>query len=327
MIPYSKTSSSITVFLSTTNLPKTIPSSHPNFAEIVRLAPLSTTTEADLIPLLDIPKAIETQSNGNILVQNGKLFFKGFEIKSSIATYILGLMKEGNAEGTEPYKLFLEKAMANPDPRAATDLFDWVVNSKLPITTDGDVLAWKAVGDDYLSLYAKRRGNYTFDHHIGNIVEEDRTYCDPNPDQTCSRGLHFCSAEYLKHYAGGGNRIVVVKINPADVVAFPRDYDWQKGRAARYQVVGEVPYDRVPDFYPQGRMTTNQFAGVKATPKQPNAVGQVWLDRSGNEQTIKSIGGIGGYPVYTKAGHRYTATGRYISDTNESLLDLVKFVR
>jgi hypothetical protein len=66
-----------------------------------------------------------------------------------------------------------------------------------------------------------------------------RNQVDDNKDNTCSAGLHFCSFDYLKSF--GGSRIMILKINPADVVSIPSDYNQQKGRTWRYTVIGEVP--------------------------------------------------------------------------------------
>lgn len=244
-VPYSITEKSVSAVIGF--VPRVIPQSHPNFEEI-REKLLCGVTEAELLPLLDIPAAIESFSEGDIVVNGGKLFYKGYPVSNSLATLIIQLMKEGKDKAALPFKKFLTKAFENPDPRAALDLYDWVVHSKLPITPDGNILAWKAVRNDYKSIHSG-----TFDHRVGKVVEQDRTKCDANPDRTCSTGLHFCAADYLKSYAGGGHRIVVVEISPTDVVAFPRDYGWSKGRACRYTVVGEVPQDQVKDFYPQGR--------------------------------------------------------------------------
>jgi hypothetical protein len=38
---------------------------------------------------------------------------------------------------------------------------------------------------------------------------------------------------------------MVVKINPADVVSIPNDYSNTKGRTWRYEVVGEIPFEKV----------------------------------------------------------------------------------
>jgi hypothetical protein len=250
-VPYSITETTITATINF--IPKVIPKTHPNFTQI-REALLDGADEATLEPLLSIPKAIEAFTDGDVLVKNGKLFYKGYEVAGALAKLILGFSSEGKEAAAAPFKAFLANAFSNPDPRAATDLYDWVVNSNLPITPDGHILAWKAVTENYGSIHSsRRRGAQDFDHHIGNTLEMDRTECDANPDNTCSTGLHFCSADYLPQFASGGSRIVALKINPADVVAFPRDYGWQKGRAFRYQVVGEVPLDQVKDFYPQGR--------------------------------------------------------------------------
>ena len=69
----------------------------------------------------------------------------------------------------------------------------------------------------------------------------ERNQVDDDQNQTCSTGLHFCSQEYLNHF--GGARTVIVKINPRDVVSIPNDYNNSKGRACRYEVIGELGVD------------------------------------------------------------------------------------
>ena len=164
----------------------------------------------------------------------------------------------------------------NPDPRVRLDLFDWLQAAKLPITGTGDVLAWKAVTDNYRSIYSP--SDARFDHRVGMRVEQDRSECDANPDRTCSSGLHFCAASYLSNYASGGSRIVVVKIHPKDIVSFPSDYHLRKGRACGYDIVGEVPYDKVAEYYPQG---TPVYTGFDAAPKPKVEVGKVYRLRDG----------------------------------------------
>lgn len=74
----------------------------------------------------------------------------------------------------------------------------------------------------------------------GNIVEMERNTVDDNMNNTCSTGLHFCSKEYLSHFGSSDSRTVILKINPADVVSIPADYNSTKGRACRYEVLGEL---------------------------------------------------------------------------------------
>ena len=255
MITYSKTDNSIVVMIDF--MPKTIPASHPNFHTIVAMAMDPETEEQDLVPLIDLPKPVN-QFSENIKIKNGQLFYKGYPVHSTLSTMILDLIDEQRYEAAKPYELFLEYAFANPDPRAATDLFDWVVNTGLPITPDGHILAWKAVRHDLYSIHTGS-GVSKYYHGIGCTVEMPREDCDANPNQTCSSGLHFAAADYLPHYAGGGSRIVAVKICPTDVVAFPVDYGWSKGRACKYTIVGEIPMDKVEDYYPQGRKVDKRW--------------------------------------------------------------------
>jgi hypothetical protein len=105
--------------------------------------------------------------------------------------------------------------------------------NNLPITPDGYFLAYKKVRANYLDVHSG-----TMDNSPGRVVEMPRNKVDDNQNNTCSHGLHFCSEGYLKHF--GGERTVIVKINPADVVSIPNDYNQTKGRACRYEVIGEV---------------------------------------------------------------------------------------
>ncbi|KAI9549450.1 hypothetical protein GHT06_001850 [Daphnia sinensis] len=87
-------------------------------------------------------------------------------------------------------------------------------------------LGIQKVRDNYMDCHTG-----TMDNSVGKIVEMDRNLVNDNKDQTCSAGLHFCSESYLNCF--GGERIVIVKINPADVVSIPSDYNDAKGRACK----------------------------------------------------------------------------------------------
>ena len=77
---------------------------------------------------------------------------------------------------------------------------------------------------------------------VGDTLSMPRNAVDEDKNRTCSAGLHFCSYSYLPHF--GGERIVVVKINPRDVVAIPADYNNAKGRTCRYEVVEELAVEK-----------------------------------------------------------------------------------
>jgi hypothetical protein len=128
---------------------------------------------------------------------------------------------------------FMENLMSNSSKRAVDELYGFLEKNNLPITPDGHFLAYKRVRDNYFDVHSG-----TMDNSVGKIVEMERNEVDDNKDRTCSAGLHFCSHSYLGHF--GGDRVVIVKINPRDVVSIPSDYNDSKGRACRYEVIGEV---------------------------------------------------------------------------------------
>jgi len=131
---------------------------------------------------------------------------------------------------------FMENLYQNPSKRAVTELYGFLEKGNLPITPDGHFLAYKKVRADYTDVHSGK-----FNNSVGQVVEMERHDVDDNKDNTCSTGLHFCAMSYLSCF--GGERTVIVKINPADVVSIPSDYNDAKGRACRYEVIGELAVD------------------------------------------------------------------------------------
>jgi hypothetical protein len=106
----------------------------------------------------------------------------------------------------------------------------------------------------------------------GCVVEMERNAVDDNKDQTCSTGLHFCGMSYLSHF--GGERTVIVKINPRDVVSIPSDYNDAKGRACRYEVIGELNVD------PGKAFDRSVQSGANGTAQAPQATPEVRIGDS-----------------------------------------------
>lgn len=183
---------------------------------------------------VEVRQAVVKLSQGKIELDGTVLKYDGRPLHGALVSRILTVVKEaGNAA---PLLLFLDNLMQNPSHRAITELYGFMEACDLPITKDGHFLAYKKVNADYTSVHDSKTKN-----NIGLVVEMPRNAVNDNKDETCSTGLHFCSESYLSHF--GGSRIVVVKINPADVVSIPTDYNNAKGRACRYLVVGELSYN------------------------------------------------------------------------------------
>jgi len=214
--------------------PYTIERDHCNYEEVLQR--LRNKDYDDLEALLDIPKAIAIASKGKVVVQNDAVYYNGKEIHNVIVERILDFMNEGFP--FEPLALFLENLLQNPLESAIQELYLFLESGKLPITDDGCFLAYKKVDGDLKSYHRSPDGTH-LDHPIGGIVSMPRDEVDDCRDRTCSRGLHFCSLSYLSSYSGGQGKVIIVKINPRDVVAIPSDYNNAKGRASCYEVMAE----------------------------------------------------------------------------------------
>lgn len=193
----------------------------------------------------DLIQAINSFGDGKVGFTDGDLFYVTEDgDKNPIDTKLTAKIKELIRTGADAGVLvrFLDNLLENPNPRSIKDFYDFLIVNNLAMTEDGHFLAYKIVGPGFLDLYTG-----TMDNSPGTVVKMDRSKVNDNPSQTCSHGLHICSKDYLPSYGGGwkyggnnnGNKIVVVKVNPRDVVAFPKDYANAKARVCEYSVVGE----------------------------------------------------------------------------------------
>lgn len=230
-IPYILTDSSLTLVLDW--VPQAIPNTHPNYAEI--LVALAANDDDQVRELVDIPATVARWSDGLISVVDRQLFFNGNALDTGLTRRILTLVETGNGTFAAPLCRFLERLMLNPSRRAVQGLYEWLVNSNLPIGEDGRFIAWKIVREDYMDVHSG-----LYDNSIGQKPTMARNEVDEDPERHCSYGLHFCSTSYISKFGGAGSRTMVVAVDPADVVAFPTDTT-SKGRACTYEVIGEVP--------------------------------------------------------------------------------------
>ena len=204
---------------------------HTNYKLILEALP--TATEDELLELVDIEKAVATFSDGQVSIVNGKVMFEGEEVHGSISKRIIEFMSKGLP--FEPLVKFLENLMENPSMQSQQELYDFLEHENLPITEDGCFLAYKAVNSDFKD---KWRG--TFDNSVGQVCEMRRAKVDDNRGRGCSAGLHAGALNYVANYGSvdAGDNIVIVKINPEDVVSVPSDCNCEKLRTCKYEVVG-----------------------------------------------------------------------------------------
>lgn len=214
------------------NKPHTISKTHITYQKVVDAIKAS---DWDTVKeIIDPKKVVLNYGQGNVSIQGEKLFWKGEELHGELARRMVAMLQEGF--DVTPFVLFMENLMQNPSKRAVTELYGFLEKNNLPLTPDGHFLAYKKVRDNFFDVHSG-----TMDNSVGRIVEMERNKVDDNKDNHCSTGLHFCGMSYLAHF--GGERTVIVKINPRDVVSIPSDYNGAKGRACRYEVIGELGVD------------------------------------------------------------------------------------
>lgn len=204
---------------------------HTNYKLILEALP--TATEDELLELVDIEKAVATFSDGQVSIVNGKVMFEGEEVHGSISKRIIEFMSKGLP--FQPLVKFLENLMENPSMQSQQELYDFLEHENLPITEDGCFLAYKAVNSDF-----KDKWKGTFDNKVGQVCEMRRAKVDDNRGRGCSAGLHAGALNYVAEYGNvdAGDNIVIVKINPEDVVSVPSDCNCEKLRTCKYEVVG-----------------------------------------------------------------------------------------
>ena len=227
------TGSGITIFMIDDGSQHTIKSDHPRFADICKLA--SEDKFNDILDIIDIratvDKFVYSSENGRFAIENGILTFDGTEMHSSLADRMIDFaIREMDLTAMQNFMINL---MDNPSYRAVTELYGFLEVGKLPITNDGHFLAYKKVRSNFTDVHSGK-----FDNSPGCVVTMPRNQVNEDKNQTCSTGLHFCSYDYLSDFSG--QRVIVVKINPRDVVSIPSDYNNTKGRCCKYEVLREL---------------------------------------------------------------------------------------
>ena len=234
---YIVTDESITIVVS--GRPYTIGKSNASFSEVKNR--IATQNFAGIEQLFSPATAVGSYTKGSIVVKNGEVLYKGQAVHNYVVDKILTFIREGLPY--QPLLNFLENLLQNPSFRAVSELYSFLEKSNLPITEDGHFLAYRKVREDYKDFYTG-----TIDNSVGQSPKMARNLVDEEKSRTCSSGLHFCAYSYLSQYHGGQGRTMIVKINPANVVAIPEDYNNAKGRCCEYLVQSEVENEVAQNF-------------------------------------------------------------------------------
>ena len=225
MIPYILTDKSLTCVINGKSL--TMEQDNPAFKVAVKT--ILKEEWDNLADLFDTGKAVENFAEGNVKVEDGEVYYKDEIVHGHVVGRILDLMS-----GDKPYKSvirFLDKLMSNPSSRAVNELYAFLEHKSMPLTPEGNFLAYKGVREDFTDWHSGK-----FDNKVGDVNEMLRRKVCDDYNIGCSSGFHAGSLEYAKQYGNGGH-LMVVEIDPADVVSVPLDCDQQKLRTCKYKVV------------------------------------------------------------------------------------------
>ena len=283
-MPYIIQGSNITVVIGTT--PHTVSKSHIAYNKL--LAAIKANDWDTVQDIIEPKKVVLNFGQGNIEIQGDQIFWKGREMHNALTKRMVAMIQEDFP--IDPLVAFMENLMENPSKRAVNELYGFLEKNTLPITSDGCFLAYKKVREDYLDCHsgtvlnkpaaymtdadaetlkeASGRKNEVAVEVVDGVtvVSMERNLVDDDQNRTCSTGLHFCSKDYLSVFRG--ERIVILKINPRDVVSIPNDYNNSKGRCARYEIVDEIDKDKADEAFAKSVQEAAEKEASVLTPEK-----------------------------------------------------------
>lgn len=213
-----------------------VPSDHPNYTTL--LDAVKNGDEKSFLKNVDIPKTITRRSGNLVEVVGGEVLYKGKPLHNIVTSRILEFMSQSLP--FQPLVNFLEKLQENPSKSSVDECYLFLESCGLTICEDGDFLGFKSVYRDasgnLVDHYSKR-----FINNPGTVNEMPRNQVCDKRDRACSYGFHIGTSEYSNSFGGSNGIMLMVKVNPRDVVSVPSDYSNQKLRACRYEVVKEIP--------------------------------------------------------------------------------------
>ncbi len=237
MIATSIRQTSVTIVLN--NDVYTVEKTNPNWNNV--LDAIRNNDEYELKRLLDEKTVISEYTEGNVTVKHGDIFFKGAKLGGTLIERIREFIKQKLP--VVPLLKFLNKLMENPSRRAVTELYKFLENQNMPITPDGNFLAYKGLDGSFWSktanketvvLKGKTDTQGRIFNGVGETIEVTRNSVCDDPNQGCASGIHAGSLKYAQSFASGG-KLVIVEINPADVVSVPNESS-EKLRTCKYVV-------------------------------------------------------------------------------------------
>lgn len=236
--------------------PHTVCQGQPHFEDVLQA--LRSRDYDRLEQLVNPTAAIFRFSKGDCEIVGNDLFYKGEKIHGYLTNKIMQFIRDDLP--WEHLVAFMDNLQRNESSRAREELYKFLETEDMPVTEDGHFLAYKAVKSDWTDYHTG-----TIDNSVGQIVSMPRRGVDDNQSKGCSHGLHAGSLEYVRGFHRGGH-VIIVKINPADVVCIPSE-DCRKLRCCRYEVLKEMDTKLLfPSYSSDGQAAYGQNANEMEVP-------------------------------------------------------------
>lgn len=186
---------------------------------------------AALPQFVTVARSIEHWAKGFFTVRGDQFHYKDQALPTDLNARIVAMATK-NEDPTFLLK-FWERLQLNPSHRSVQQLFPFLQHEGIAIDQDGFILAYKSVREDYK------------DHHSGTVVnkpgskhEMERNRVSDDPNHACHFGFHVGALAYAEGFGSSPKRIMICRIDPADVVSIPFDAGCQKMRVCKYEVLG-----------------------------------------------------------------------------------------
>ena len=281
-IPFNATDKFLTVTLD--GKPYTMSTSNPNWNRAIEA--LKRQDKEELLSLFDTETAIVNFSEGQIEIKDNKLFYGQEELHGHVIDRLFDLMEQGL--NFKPLARFIAKLQDNPSNRSVEELYNFLEHKQMPLTEDGNFLAYKGVNSEYKDRYSG-----TVDNSVGQVCKMARNQVSDNANDGCSAGLHAGTYDYANGYASGGGHLMLVEINPAHVVSVPHDCSCQKLRTSEYKVVEHcktIIKQPVYDYgYDEDDIDEDDYGYLNEQDVNENSAGDVYSVLMGLKKSIDQM--------------------------------------
>jgi hypothetical protein len=227
---------------------RNIPKNHKHYKKLVKA--MENDDYETFLKYSDQSELIEGWSCGHFKVKDGVVLYKDTQIAGAIQDHLESLVEE--EADYRPFLLFMNKVYQK-DPNLSDELFllrvdslwRWLTTQKLHLNTNGNFLAYKYVrvhtGEeitdkmgnvikegDFVDAHTRR----SFRNNVGDSPRMSIGSVCTSTSICAGAGLHVGN----KSYVSGNPHVVIVEVDPRDVVVVPSSQTC-KIRTTGYKVV------------------------------------------------------------------------------------------